>query len=131
MLKISYPTCEIGGRLHVPCHAVWDVLTDTTRWPQWGPSVTAVDCAERYIKKGSRGRVRTPFGLWVPFVVTEYEEYRYWSWRVWGIPATGHRTELGNDERCVLVFEVPTFAAPYLFICKIAIGRIADLLERP
>ena len=130
MLKISYPLCEIGYTLNVPAEDVWDFITDTTRWPKWGPSVIAVDCNDRYIKKGARGRVRIPLGLWVPFVITDYKDKTYWSWKIWGIRATGHRTEPIDERRCTLIFDVPALAAPYLIICWIAIRRIQNLLKR-
>jgi len=129
VLTLSYPLCKIGRRLHVPSDVVWDVITDTTRWPEWGPSVSAVDCRERYVRKGIRGRVRLPFSMWVPFAITEYEDRRYWAWNIWGVRATGHRIEPLGDGSCLLIFEVPFFAAPYLFICWLAIRRIASLLE--
>jgi hypothetical protein len=130
MLKISYPLCEIGYTLNVPAEDVWDFITDTTRWPKWGPSVTAVDCEERFIRKGSRGRLRIPFGIWIPFVITDYEDKKYWSWSIRGIRATGHRIEHLGEGICTLIFEVPALAAPYLIICWIAIRRIQNLLKR-
>ena len=42
---------------------VWTVLTDTEVWPRWGPSVTAVECTDRFVREGSTGRVRTPVGI--------------------------------------------------------------------
>jgi hypothetical protein len=130
VLKLSYPTCKIGRAIDAPCQLVWEFITDTTRWSSWGPSVSAVDCEDRYIKRGSRGRMRIPFRIWVPFLITEYEEKQYWSWSVWGIRATGHRTEYLGEDRCNLIFEVPALAAPYLIICWIAMRKIASLLER-
>lgn len=109
---------------------MWHVITDTHCWVQWGPSVTAVACDERYIRGGSQGRIKTLLGFWVPFVVTTYEHGRYWHWRVRGIPATGHRVEPLAAERCRLVFEVPVWAAPYTIICGLALQRIARLLKR-
>ncbi len=128
MLKISYPRCEIGRALSAPSDAVWDLITDTTRWPQWGPSVAAVDCADRFIRKGTRGRVKLPIGIWIPFVVTDYREERYWSWRVGGVRATGHRIEPLGGNSCALFFEVPALGAIYLVICWIALKRIARIL---
>jgi len=109
--------------------SVWELITDTTRWPEWGPSVTAVVCRDRFIKKGSCGKVKTRLGIWVPFVITHYEDNRYWAWQIWGIPATGHRIEPLDEYRCSLAFEVPAFAAPYLFICWIAINRIEAIIQ--
>jgi hypothetical protein len=65
----------------------------------------------------------------VPFVITQYEEGRFWSWKVSGIPATGHRIEPQEDGSCQLTFTVPILAAPYAFICKIALHRIAGMLK--
>jgi hypothetical protein len=103
-------------------------MTDTKTWPQWGPSVGAVQCAHRYIRPGTEGKVKTVGGFWLPFVITGYEEGRFWSWKVAGIPATGHRVELQEDGLCQLTFEVPILAAPYTFICKVALNRIAGIL---
>src|SRR5918993_3871762 len=69
--------------------AVWDVLVDTEAWPRWGPTVSAVDLEEgdgagpagTRVRLGTRGRVRTPDGLWLPFEVTEWVEGERWAWR--------------------------------------------------
>ena len=111
-----------------PPAAVWQAITDTHLWPQWGPSVSAVQCDVRYIRAGAQGRVQTRLGLWVPFLVTTFEPGRYWHWRVSGIPATGHRVEPLDAERCRLVFEVPVWAPPYVWVCRRALFRIESLL---
>lgn len=59
----------------------WDLLTDTARWPDWGPSVRAVECDQRFIQPGTTGRVRLPGGVWLPFEVATCGEYR-WTWQV-------------------------------------------------
>lgn len=129
MIKFSFPFSEIGDTLNVPYHEVWDIITDTSRWPEWGPSVKAVDCMDRYIRKGSHGRVKIPLGLWVPFVITDFEDGRSWSWKIWGIHATGHRIEPIDDSRCNIFFAVPVLATPYLIVCWIAIRRIEGMLQ--
>jgi len=129
MLKISFHFSEIGHTLYSPAKDIWDIITDTTRWHEWGPSIIAVDCADRNIRKGTRGRVKVRFGIWVPFVITDFDDERYWSWDIWGIHATGHRVEPLDDRSCNIFFEVPTLAAPYLFICWIAIKRIQAILQ--
>jgi hypothetical protein len=58
------------------------------------------------------------------------EDGRYWSWRVFGIPATGHRVDQVSKGVCRLVFEVPVFGAPYVIVCCIALHRIVRLLLR-
>jgi hypothetical protein len=109
---------------------VWEVLTDTERWPEWGPSVRAVDCERRYIEAGTTGRVRIPGGLWVPFEVTDCRDYR-WSWRVARIPATGHFVEnvVGKNDACRVGFELPLYAVGYAPVCRRALTRIAALAE--
>ena len=128
---MNLPRIEISRRINASPQAVWDLLTDTSRWAEWGPSVLTVACSDRYIQLGSKGRVRTAVGLWAPFTVTEMVSGRYWSWNVFGVPATGHRVDPLGKETCRLVFEVPVFAAPYAIVCRIALHRIARILENP
>ncbi len=109
--------------------AVWELVTDTFRWTEWGPSISAVDSTDRYIRKGTRGKVKLPIGIWIPFLITEYEDKKYWSWSILGIKATGHRIEPLGERKSALIFEVPTLAAPYLFICWLAIRRIKFILQ--
>jgi hypothetical protein len=88
-----------------------------------------VECKDRFIQKGTTGKVRTAAGIWLPFTITRYEEGRFWSWTVAGIPATGHRVEPQEDGLCQLTFEVPIIAAPYTYVCNIALDRISNMLE--
>lgn len=118
----------ISVRRHIPTDpdVVWDLFVDTSRWPEWGPSVTAVDLPERRIRAGSSGRVRGPGGIWVPFEVTEFDDGHHWAWRVAGIPATTHSVEPAHDG-CTAAFGVPEVAAPYVLICRAALRRIEAL----
>jgi len=127
--RIIFPNIEVSQRVKAPQGALWDLLTDTTRWAEWGPSVVHVFCSDRRIQKGSQGRVKTALGLWVPFVITHFEPERYWSWQVFGIPATGHRVDALGRGLCRLAFEVPLFGAPYVMVCREAIIRIASMLR--
>jgi hypothetical protein len=120
-------TLEVDRRIDAPAEAAWDVLIDTRRWAEWGPSIRRVECTDRRIRAGSTGRLWTVGGLELPFEVTTCEDRR-WSWRVAGISATGHRVEdAGRD--CRVVFEVPLLAAGYVPVCLLALSRIAELLE--
>ena len=116
-------TCEVGADRET----AWDLLTDTERWPEWGPSVRAVDCEQRYIEAGTTGRVRVPGGLWVPFEVTDCRDYR-WTWRVARIPATGHVVEKTGRDTCRVGFELPLYAVGYVPVCRRALGRIAGVV---
>ena len=122
---------DIGKTLSVPAGRVWDLITDTRTWPRWGPSVQAVECRDRFIRAGSTGRIRTPVGLWLPFVIENFEPEHYWDWRVGGIAATGHRVEPRGGHRCELSFSVPAWALGYGIVCKLALNRIERMLVQP
>ena len=107
MLKISFPYVHVSRIINASPEVLWNLLTDTTRWTDWGPSIQQVQSKERYIRTGSMGRVKTVLGFWAPFVINEWENRRYWSWRVFNIRATGHRVEEIKADCCELIFEVP------------------------
>lgn len=127
MLKIAFPSIEIRQAIEVPSYEVWNIMTDTSLWPRWGPSVRRVECADRRIKAGSTGRVQLMPGIWIKFVVTSLVEGRYWSWHILGVRATGHRVEPINKTHCLAIFEIPILAFPYIIICKVALNRIRKL----
>ncbi|WP_356815812.1 SRPBCC family protein [Arthrobacter sp. Bi26] len=95
-------TFSVSRRIAASTEDVWALLTDTSRWPDWGPSITGVEPAAARpgpaaepgsggLAFCSRGKVRTFLGAALPYTVTAFEAGRYWSWSVAGIPATGHR----------------------------------------
>jgi hypothetical protein len=105
-----------------------DLLTDTTKWRLWGPTVRSVTCSDRYIRKGSSGKVRTPIGLWFAFSITEYGHENYWTWKVAGIQATGHGLIQLNTDFSIVAFELPLSWMPYVIVCWIALKRMARIL---
>lgn len=111
--------------IDAPAELVWELFVDTRRWPEWGPSVTDVECPDRRISTGSSGRVRTVGGYWLPFAITHCADYR-WSWRIGPIPATGHRVE-STGSRCRAAFEIPLYAALYVPVCWWALRKIEAL----
>ena len=121
---------EISRRIEASAERAWDLLVDTGRWPEWGPSVRAVECATRRIGPGSEGRVRVALGPWLPFRITDWEEGRAWRWSVAGVTATGHRVAPLAFGRCELTFEVPSWAPFYLPVCAAALRRIEELCRR-
>ncbi len=129
MFKISLPSIKVSRIVQAAPEKVWDMLIDTECWSQWGPTVKAVQSETRYIRAGSSGYVKTVFGFWAPFSITEWKHRKYWSWHVFNIRATGHRIEMINADCCRLIFEVPLWAAPYAIICQIAAERIARMLQ--
>jgi hypothetical protein len=121
---------EVAANLDAPAAVAWALLTDTHAWPQWGPSIRAVDAPLRFISAGTRGRVQTTVGLWLPFEVTAWEECRAWAWRVGGVPATGHCVIPMTATSCRVAFTIPRWAPFYIPVCRVALGRIRELAHR-
>jgi len=115
--------------IDAPAFVAWRLLIDTRQWPNWGPSVRAVDVPARCIGPGTRGRVQTAAGLWLPFEITDWQPDRYWDWRISGIPATGHAVEPTGPNRCRVRFMIPRWAPFYRPVCRRALRRIAALAE--
>lgn len=111
--------------LDVPAALAWRLLIDTDEWPRWGPSVRAVDVPQRLIGPRLRGRVQTPVGLWLPFEIIDWQPQRAWSWRVAGLPATGHEVLPLDARRCQVRFLIPSWAPLYRPVCRRALQRIA------
>lgn len=108
--------------------AAWTLLTDTDRWPEWGPSVRAVDASQRVIDGSTTGKVCVPGGLWLPFEITSCVDRR-WTWEVARLPATGHFVK-EVPGGCSVGFELPVLASGYAPVCVRALDRIRELLER-
>lgn len=129
MIKIEARQLIVERSFKAAPKEAWDLLTDTTKWPSWGPSIRRVVSSEQYILKGSWGQVCTPFGLVLPFIITEYVPGEYWSWIVAGLRATGHRLTPHGSGSCSIAFEMPLYWLPYCLICLLALKRMAGLLE--
>ena len=128
-MKISFADyrTSICTTIHAPPETVWDIVTDTRLWPEWGPSLQKVVCADRTILHGSKGRLKTVFNVWLPFSITQYTHISYWSWRVGGVEATGHRITRNRDNSSTLCFEMAWWFFPYLLVCRLALKRIDKL----
>jgi hypothetical protein len=122
-------TLAVGRDVAVAPDVAARALRDTTRWPDWGPAIDAVESDDRYVTRGTTGRVSVG-GAWVPFRVTACNGRR-WDWRVAGIPATGHRVDsyAGAPDRSRVVVEVPVVAAWYVPVCRRALEQFATLVE--
>jgi len=121
----------VTRRVDAPSSVVWDVVVDLDAWPAWGPSVRSAELADggRRLRDGATGTVLTAVGATVPFAVTDWVDGTRWSWDVAGLPATSHVVRPTGPDSCEATFEVPWFAIPYLLVCRVALGRIADLAE--
>lgn len=118
---------SVERRMPARSESAWWVLTDLDAWPRWGPTVRRAELDRAGpLGLGSRGRVWTPVGIPLPFVVTEFEDGREWAWQVAGIPATRHSV-LPDGDGCRVAFGVPIWAPAYLAVCAVALKRIEDL----
>jgi len=118
---------EASATIHAPATTTWRLLTDTRAWPDWGPSVRAVDSPARFIGADARGQVQTALGLWLPFRITAWEPDVFWAWSVADIPATGHRVTPISATTCKVAFTVPVWAPFYLPVCQAALRRLDRL----
>lgn len=116
---------EVRQRVHAPRARVWDLFRDTEAWPEWGPSVRAVESPRRYIEADTTGHVRTVGGIRLPFEVVTFGEYR-WTWDVATIPATGHRVDDAR-QGSVAVIEIPPLVAPYVPVCRRGLRNLRRL----
>lgn len=109
--------------------AAWTLLTDVDAWPEWGPSISGarLETPGDRLRLGATGRVYTPLGVALPFVITEFEPGRHWGWTVAAVPATRHRVD-AVDGGSKVTFGVPWWAAGYLAVCALALRRIEGML---
>ncbi len=130
MLRFANNRISICRDMAAPPEIVWGVLTDTSLWSIWGPSVFAVDCQDRHIRLGSKGRVQTLFSFWLPFTVSEFRDLDSWSWRIGSYTATGHKIIRTGDTSSILCFDMPWWAAAYIPLCWLALIRIGKIVFR-
>lgn len=117
----------VYAEIDAPAAAVWGLLVDLDAWPRWGPSVRRASVDGGALAAGARGKVTTALGVSLPFEVTAFEPGVGWAWKVGGIEATDHRVESLGAHRCRVGFGVRWPAAPYLVVCRVALGRLERL----
>jgi uncharacterized protein YndB with AHSA1/START domain len=122
---------EVSRVIAASPSTVWMLLARPEHWPDWGPSVRAVECNDEEIRVGTRGRVRTAVGAWLPFTITAVEHERAWDWQVAGFAATGHRLDAVDEHHTRVVFTMPVWALPYGVVCKLALRNLARITEDP
>lgn len=108
-------------------HRVWKLISEFEYWPSWGPTVSGVRSESTVVAPGVSGQVRTPVGFWLPFVITEVVPGHSWSWRVAGVPATGHTVVPTGVDSCRLEFSVPWPFLPYVTVLRAGLRRVASL----
>jgi uncharacterized membrane protein len=83
---------------------VWEVFSDVERWPEWTPTVDAVERLDAgRIHIGARTRIRQPKLPVAIWEVTELKEGEYFEWvsRAPGITTTGGHRVISTPEGTV------------------------------
>lgn len=112
----------------------WAELVELDCWPHWGPSVRSarLDDGTRRLSAGATGAVQTAVGAWLPFRVEDWYDdgvRRAWTWRVAGVPATGHTVTSTGPSTCRVEMSVPWWAPAYLGVVAVALPRIRRRAE--
>ncbi|MEV8373388.1 SRPBCC family protein [Kribbella sp. NPDC056861] len=83
--------------VQAPADRVWAIFSDVAKWPEWTPTITAVERLDPGpIHLGAKTRVRQPKLPVAVWEVTELVDGEYFEWvsRAPGIKTTGgHRVE--------------------------------------
>ncbi len=127
---------EIVVRGPQPPDEVWDRYVRPERWSQWSPQIVGVDYGPRRLVPGTKGVVRGPLRVPVPFEVLAVDESdpsrRVWRWRAGALsllvelehvvePAPAPRN--GTVTRLVLAGPAPV-VVPYLPLAWLALYRL-------
>jgi hypothetical protein len=107
-------------------NTVWDLLVDLEAWPRWGLTVARAELDGELLTLGAAGRVWTPVGVALPFVITEFVPGVRWAWSVAGVPATKHGVDPHGDGARVWM-SAPVWAPAYLPVLEIALRRIEGM----
>jgi len=134
-MKFSPPPLTVGLDVTADADVVWDLLVRVDAWPRWGPSVSraSIDGGGERIGPGATGTVWTAPGPAVTFRIEDWQgagPVRHWSWRVAGIPATGH-TVRERDGGCRVEMTAPWWAPGYAPVLWVALRRIKALAQDP
>ncbi len=117
----------VSTEIDAPAATVWGLLVDLDAWPRWGPSVRGASVEGDTLAAGARGQVQTALGPSLPFEITTFTPGVGWAWKVAGVTATDHRVEPLGPDRCRVQFGIAWPLAPYLAVCRIALGRLGQL----
>ena len=118
----------VSRDVDAPADAVWHVLTDLGAWPQWGPTVVRAELDGAAFELGATGRVWTPVGVPLPFVISELDQGRMWGWQIAGVRATRHGVQ-PRDSGSRVWMSTPLWAPGYLPVLAIALRRIEAIAE--
>jgi hypothetical protein len=116
----------VSRQVQAPADVVWRILIDLDAWPRWGLTVAGAELDSGGFELGARGRVWTPVGVPLPFVISEIDVGRTWAWRVAGVPATRHGVD-PDGAGCRVWMSAPLWAPAYLPVLEVAVRRIEKM----
>ncbi|MEV5427982.1 SRPBCC family protein [Streptomyces sp. NPDC052701] len=109
---------------------VWFRYTSCREWPTWSPQIVRVRARTERIAPGTRGTIRSFFGVTAAFLVESVdEERRSWTWRVrWGplrMRLTHDVLPHGDGTETRLRMQGPALAlAAYAPLARVALHRL-------
>lgn len=126
---------SLGIDVSAPSEYAWHELVELSCWPYWGPTVRCarLDDGAGRLSGEATGSVQTSAGVWLRFRVEDWFDdgsTRSWSWRVAGVPATGHSVIATGPSRCRVEMSVPRWAPAYLGVVALALPRIRRRAEQ-
>lgn len=119
----------VSREIAAPAAEVWALLSEFSHWPQWGPTVREVISDASGVAEGVTGKVVTPLGIRLPFIITDVEPGRSWDWEVAGRRATGHVVTQLDEGRSRATFSVSPLLAPYAAVLYLGLRRLAAIAE--
>src|SRR5436190_15086285 len=100
---------EVSIEISKPPDAVWPILVDVERWPDWTPSMTKLErLAPAPFGVGSRVRIQQPKLKSLVWRVSEFEPSRSFTWKAQtiGISAVGRHTIRPSAGGCNVVLAI-------------------------
>lgn len=132
-MKLLPPPLTLGIDVPADADVVWSLLVRVDQWPLWGPTVSraCVDGGGDRIGSGATGTVWTSVGPSLTFAIDGWQDtgdVRCWSWRVAGVPATGH-TVRARASGCRVEMTAPWWAPAYAPVLWLGLRRIRELAQ--
>jgi hypothetical protein len=127
-------TFTAAARIAAPPERVWSVLSDVRRWPEWLPTVTAVEpLGPEALAVGARYRIRQPRLRPAIWSVVGLEPRRSFSWesRSPGVRALGvHVVSPASAGSTEVTVEIRFSGFLSYLVAPLAGGLTADYLTR-
>ena len=119
---------SISVQIAAPTEVVWGVISDIERWPEWTPSIRAIERTNAGpFRIGARARVHQPRLPAADWVVTSLQEGRGFEWesRAPGVHVLArHQAEPGGEGTRVML------SIQYRGIIGDLIGRLTAGINR-